>query len=202
MTKRLILFLMLAAGLVAQNINVASITPSTFTAGTSVPFTATGTNLSSATSLILPPGITASGVVYSGTITGTLIVSLAAVSGYYFIAKANSGGYTSSAIITVTPPIDPTPTLSGISPSTGKAGTSVPVTISGTGFVNYSVNLPSGITYSGLGGSTTSATLTLIIGAGTVPGPKTVTFSTNGGTSNGVTFTVTQTNTRRVILVN
>ena len=167
-----------------------------------------GTNLTGGSPSLSPgTGLTISSVSSTST-TVNFKVALAANApiGNNGVTITTSGGScTQGAQFYVGAALNPTPTLSSVSPSTGKAGTSVPVTISGSGFVGYTVNLSSGITYTGLSGDSTSATLTLIIAAGASAGPYTITFSNNGGTSNGVTFTVTPAitpNTRRVILVN
>ena len=183
---------------------LSSIGPTSGLSGTTVPITLTGTNLTGAT-IYAMTGITIQSVVSSSTtVTANFVIAAGASAGARIVAVNTAGGTSGNVTFTVTAP-NPVPTLSSVSPSTGKAGTSVPVTISGTGFVGYTVNLPSGITYTNLSGGSTSATLTLNIAAGKTPGSYSITFSNNGGTSNGVTFTVTPafvSNTRRVILVN
>ncbi|HKI26418.1 MAG TPA: IPT/TIG domain-containing protein [Candidatus Sulfotelmatobacter sp.] len=94
-----------------------------------------------------------------------------------------------------------TPQIDSISPSTGQAGGTSPVVISGSGFgASPSLNVsPSGIQTSGLTVDATGNTISAVfnVPAGIQPGPFSVSVSvpsSDGGgsqTSNSVTFTVT-----------
>src|SRR5437016_14225940 len=88
------------------------------------------------------------------------------------------------------------PVVTGITPSSGAAGTSQPATISGTGLGGATA-----VTFSGsgvtatieTGGTATSLPITVTIAAGAGLGARTVTVTTPNGTSAPVSsFTVTQ----------
>src|SRR5579883_1624456 len=86
----------------------------------------------------------------------------------------------------------PPPTLNSITPASGVAGTSVPVTLSGANLSGASLNFSgSGISATGVTSTATQVTATFVISAGAAPGPQNVTVTTPGGTSGSVTFTVT-----------
>src|SRR2546426_3440078 len=78
------------------------------------------------------------------------------------------------------------PVVTGITPSSGAAGTSQPATISGTGLggataVTFS---GSGVTATiGTGGTATSLPITVTIAAGAATGTRTLTVTTPKGTS-------------------
>ena len=86
------------------------------------------------------------------------------------------------------------PTLTGLSPNQGTAGTTVVVSLTGTNFVagSTTVNVSGG----GVGvvsvtvNSGTSLTATLQIDPAAAAGPRTVTVTTGVGTSGGQTFTI------------
>src|SRR5207249_2697146 len=90
-------------------------------------------------------------------------------------------------------PTVPPPTLTSISPNTGVPGTTLNVTLTGTG-------LASGLSVLVSGGdiivgpvvvvSSSSATATFTIPGNATPGAHFVTVTTPAGTSNAVTFTV------------
>jgi hypothetical protein len=88
---------------------------------------------------------------------------------------------------------NPAPTLAAITPNTGARGTSVAVTITGIG-----LSYATGATVSGLGitvsnftvVNSTTVTATFNIPALTALGPRQVTVTAIGGTSNALTFTV------------
>jgi hypothetical protein len=86
------------------------------------------------------------------------------------------------------------PTLSSISPSSGTAGSTASVTLTGTNFVSGGTT----VTVSGAGvtvgsiqvSGTTSLTATFTIAASAATGNRSVTVTTAGGTSNSVSFGV------------
>jgi len=85
------------------------------------------------------------------------------------------------------------PTLTAISPASGQAGTSVPVTLTGTNFTAGStVTAGSGVTVSAITRvSPTTLTATFTIAAGATLGDRAVSVATAGGTTATVTFTIT-----------
>jgi phosphodiesterase/alkaline phosphatase D-like protein len=84
----------------------------------------------------------------------------------------------------------PTPALTNISPSSGLPGTTVPVTITGTNLFGSRLNPPAGVTVSNTASTSTQITANLVIASGAATGPRSITVTTMGGTSNAVTFTV------------
>ncbi len=84
-------------------------------------------------------------------------------------------------------------TLSSISPSTGTQGSSVPVTLTGSGFVApLTVNSGTGLAASNVSVvSSTSATATLDVAANATVGQHNVSVTTAAGTSGNVSFGVT-----------
>src|SRR6058998_3913136 len=175
---------------------VTGITPSSGAAGTSQPATISGTGLGGATAVTFSgSGVTAT-IGTGGTATSLPItVTIAA------------GASTDTRTLTVTTPIGTSPAFSGftvtsvpiitgISPSSGAAGTSQPATISGTGLGGATA-----VTFSGsgvtatieTGGTATSLPITVTIAAGAGLGARTVTVTTPNGTSAPFSsFTVTQ----------
>src|SRR2546428_703177 len=176
---------------------ITGISPPAGTPGTSVPATISGTNLNGATAVSFSgSGVTAT-IGTGGTATSLPItVTIAA------------GASTDTRTLTVTTPIGTSPAFSGftvnsggpvvtgITPSSGAAGTSQPATISGTGLGGATA-----VTFSGsgvtatieTGGTATSLPITVTIAAGAGLGARTVTVTTPNWTSAPFSsFTVTQ----------
>ena len=88
----------------------------------------------------------------------------------------------------------PAPTLASISPTSGLRGNSVTVTLTGTDLTGATAVNVSGslVTVSGISvnGGGNRLTATFAISSTAVPGARTVSVTTPGGTSNTVTFTV------------
>src|SRR5262249_9885327 len=102
-------------------------------------------------------------------------------------------GVSQTAFLTVNPAPAPVPSITSVSPSSGVAGTSVPVVITGTGFQGGSLAI-SGTGVAVTGGQVTSSTqvnATLAIASTAAAGARSLTVTTPGGTSNAATFTVT-----------
>jgi hypothetical protein len=92
-------------------------------------------------------------------------------------------------------PAPPAPTLTSISPTSGVRGTSVNVTLTGTNLTGATAITVSGqgFTVSNLtvaSSTSVTATFTIAPSAGITGGPRTVTITTPGGTSNSVNFAV------------
>ena len=96
---------------------------------------------------------------------------------------------------TSTPPpgggAPPVPSLNGINPNSGTQGATITnVTLSGSNLAGATINAPTGINVSNVTTSVGSVTATFAISASAPTGAQSVTVTTGGGTSNGVTFTV------------
>ncbi len=89
------------------------------------------------------------------------------------------------------PPPPGAPTLTSLSPNQGTQGTTVVVTVTGTGFGTTVAVSGTGVTPSNIEDiSSTSLRVTFTIAAKATAGPRNVTVTTPGGTSNALPFTV------------
>ena len=89
------------------------------------------------------------------------------------------------------PPGPDAPTLTDISPDEGAPDTTVLVTLTGTGFGTTVAVSGTGVTPSNINEiSSTSLEVTFTIAANATAGPRNVTVTTAGGTSNALPFTV------------
>jgi hypothetical protein len=180
-----------------------SITPNSGAPGTSVNVTLPGTNLTGATAVnVSGSGITVSKltVVSSTSVTATLTIAGTATPGAGAVTVTTPGGTSGSVTFTVSAPA---PTLTAISPAPNSSpnpyvhGTSVPVTLTGTGLTGGTVSV------AGAGGptvtvinqvvvnsSTVTATIVIPPQNGVIGRVETVTVTTPGGKSNGLSFTV------------
>ncbi|HVO61600.1 MAG TPA: Ig-like domain-containing protein [Terriglobales bacterium] len=106
--------------------------------------------------------------------------------------KINNANVSAGAIEA---PVGTPPTLSTISPNSGARGTRVAVTLTGTNFTSatsVAISPNTGITISGVTVSgTNQVTATFTITSAATAGAKSVTVATSGGSSNPLTFTVT-----------
>src|SRR5438093_6876446 len=174
---------------------VTGITPSSGAAGTSQPATISGTGLGGATAVTFSGGgVTAT----IGTGTATSLPITVTIAG---------GASTDTRTLTVTTGIGTSlpftgftvtspapPAITGISPSSGTPGTSVPATISGT-----NLNGATAVTFSGSGvtatigtGTATSLPITVTIAGGASTDTRRLTVTTGRGASLPFTgFTVT-----------
>jgi hypothetical protein len=180
-----------------------SITPSSGAPGTSVNVTLTGANLTGATAVnVSGSGITVSKltVVSSTSVTVTLTIAGAATPGAGTVTVTTPGGTSGSVTFTVSAPA---PTLTAISPAPNSSpnpyvhGTSVPVTLTGTGLTGGTVSVAGSggptvtvINQVVVNSSTVTATLVIPPQNGVIGRVETVTVTTPGGKSNGLSFTV------------
>jgi hypothetical protein len=173
---------------------LTSIAPPQGLRGTSVNVTLTGTGLTGATwsaATTSYPNITfgAITVVNNTTLTATLTITAATSLGAKNLSVTTPIGTTGTIAFTVLGP-----TLTSIAPTQGLRGTSVNVTLTGTGLTGAtSVNAPGSpninvTNFAAVNDTTVQATLSL--GSTTALGPHNITVSTPGGTSNAVTFAV------------
>ena len=168
---------------------IASFTPASGPAGTTV--TITGTDLAGATAVTLN-GVAITGFTVVNATTITFVVPAGASSGP--IAVTTPGGTaTSTATFTVTLPV---PTITSLSPSTTAAGsTGFTLTVNGTGFLSGSV-----VNFNGTALTTTFVSATQLTAAvpaaavattGSYPVTVANPSANQGGTSAAATFTVT-----------
>jgi len=157
--------------------------------------TLTGSNFdASAVINISGTGVTASNVQLNGSTTLTATFSLAgnaAAGGRNVTVTTNAG---TSGALTFTVNLAPQPpTFSSLVPNNGLVGSTVPVTLNGNNFdASAVVNISgSGVTVSNvqLAGAN-QLTASFAIAGSAAAGGRTVTVTTNTGTSNGLPFTV------------
>ncbi|MBS0375951.1 MAG: hypothetical protein JSR73_15335 [Proteobacteria bacterium] len=171
---------------------LTSILPTSGTRGTSVGVTLTGTNFTPGSTLAVSGnGITVSGVtiVSSTSITATFAITTGANETGRNVTVTNNSGTASNAVtFTVTGP-----TLTGISPTTGVRGTTVPVTLTGTNLSGATgVTISGGnVTCTGVTAtSSTTVTANCAIARGESLGSHNASVTTNIGTTNNVPFEV------------
>ena len=176
---------------------LSSISPASGNRDSSVAVTLTGTGLTGTTAV----NVSGSGIVVSGvtvvsdtTVTATFTLTHFASGGARNVTTTSPAGTSNAVTFTV---IVPPGALTSISPTTGAQGTSVPVTISGTGLTGST-----GITFSGVGGgggigvsgftvvNDTAITATFAISPTAALTARNVRVNTAGGLSNPETFTV------------
>lgn len=181
---------------VAPGPTLTSISPSNGSQGLSVPVTLTGTNfLSGATISITNPGVTVTNLnVASATqIAATFVIAANAAPGAANVTVSDSAGTSGAVTFTI---LTPGPNLFSISPATGAQGSSVPVTLTGSGFAagaTVGVSNP-GVTVSNVTlVSATQITATFAIALNASAGAANVTVTLSGSTTGAVTFTVTAT---------
>jgi hypothetical protein len=170
-----------------QGVNVfgptlTSIDPNTGGRNSSVPVTLSGANLAGVTAIhVSGTGITVSGVtvVNPTTVTATFAISAGATLSARNVTVTTAGGTSNAVTFTVA-----APTVTAVSPNAGLRGTSVPVTITGTG-----LGAATGVTVAGSGvtvsnfavvnATTVTATFTVSASAGL--SARTVTVATPSG---------------------
>ncbi len=173
-------------------LTLQSISPAYGAQGATVPVTLTGTGFAAGDEIAIGgPGVTASRVVVVDTtqITATFTVGPNAAPGVVYVAVITPGGSSGPQPFTVLAPL----TLTSISPSAGVQGSTVAITLTGTGFAPGAViaTNSSGVTPgSVIVSSSTQITATLKISASAQPGPVGITVISGGATSAAVTFTV------------
>jgi hypothetical protein len=80
--------------------------------------------------------------------------------------------------------------LTGIAPAAGVIGTSQALILTGTNLNGATLTLGAGITATGVVAIANQISATFVVAATAPLGPASVTVTTQGGTSNAVTFTV------------
>ncbi len=180
-----------------------SISPASVPSGTSLTVTLTGQNFAAPASIAVQGlGITVSGVsVISATkITATFAVSASTVPGSYSVSVTTSGGVSGGVPLQISSGV---PVLKSVSPSSGAAGSSVGVTMTGANFAAPATVAVQGqgITVSGvtLIGPTT-VTATFALAANAAPGSYSVSLMTPAGTTGNVPFQVSSVGSRVPVL--
>ncbi len=176
--------------------SLTSASPASAVQGVTVNAELTGTNFTPGTTVgVSGSGVSAGNITVVSTtqITATLTISAAAVAGTYNISVTTANGTSNTVPFTVTAGT-PAPTFTSINPSSGTQGTSVPLTLNGTGFTAGSqVRLDgsavpfSNVTVSG----PTRIAATLNLAANLAIGAHNVDVLTSAGDSNTLAFTVT-----------
>ena len=172
---------------------LTSITPASGSLGSTVDVALTGSNFFSSITINVGAGITVSNLSVSQdgtTATARFNISITAVVGTRNITITTTGGTSGPVSFTVTP--GSPPTLTSISPAQGGQTVTRNFDVLGTNFTSGFVFNPGpDITVTAVTiVNSTRATVTLQIGSAAALGPRDVTVSTPGGTSNSVVFTV------------
>jgi hypothetical protein len=187
-------------------VGLTGISPTTGAGGTTQAVTLTGISFTSATApatgiAVSGGGITVSAftVVNDTTITANFTITAGAALTARNVTVTTAAGPTTPVTFTVVNP--GTPIISGISPASGfrrtaAAANPVTVTLTGTNFTAGStVNVvapANGLTITGVtrNAAGTSITATFNTTTAAVIGPRSITVTNPGGTSNAVTYTV------------
>jgi hypothetical protein len=172
---------------------LTSISPAQGYRGTTVAVTLTGTNLTGATA------VTVSGTNVTATITGTptattvtanFVIVAGATAGARNVTVTTLTGVSNAVTFTVA-----SPTLTSISPNSGLRGTTVAVTLTGTGLAGATAINPGANITATITGTPTDTTVTanFVIAVGATAGARNVFVTTNGVNTNTLTggFTIT-----------
>ena len=180
-----------------QGPTIASISPSQGSPGSSFTLTLNGSNLAGTSAITFSPssGITVSNIQSSATqVTATVNIASGAATTARQVSVTTPGGTSNAVTFTVSQTQGP-PTIQSISPAQGSPGSSFTLTISGsnlTGTTALNFSPSTGITVSNIQSSATQVTASISITSGATTGARQVSVTTPGGTSNAVTFTVSQ----------
>ena len=176
---------------------LTSIAPNTGRAGTPINVVITGTNLGNLTGVTAVnagPNITVTNMVTTATTVSATFTTLASspVGAQSITVTDASGNITNAVTFTITGPI---PVINSITPNTGGTGATVPVSISGTGLIGATLNLPAGVTIvSGtlINNSFTTVNASLKIDGAAPLGAQSISVTTAGvgNNSNTLPFTV------------
>jgi hypothetical protein len=176
---------------------LTSIAPNTGRAGNPINVVITGTNLGNLTGVTAVnagPNITVTNVVTTATTVSATFTTLASSPvGAQRVTVTDATGNISNAVtFTITGPI---PAIASITPGTGGTGATVPVSISGTGLIGATLNLPAGVTLvsgSLINNSFTTVNASLQIAGNAPLGAQSISVTTAGvgNTSNTLSFNV------------
>jgi hypothetical protein len=162
--------------------NVTAVSPSSGAVGSSVEVTISGLGFQSGTTFDFGAGVSVSNlvIVNSNTATATLVIAPAATPGPRDVAGTQSAGGLGAVLpggFTVTGGTVPTFGVTAVAPASGAVGSTLNVTINGSGFQpGTSFDFGAGVTVSNLVITDANrATATLTVAAGATPGPRDVT---------------------------
>jgi hypothetical protein len=173
---------------------LTAITPASATQGAMVPVTISGSNFTaSATVSVSSSGVTVSNVSVASAsqLTATFTIAANAITGSSNVTVSTSGGTSSPVTFVINPG---PPTLSSVTPASGVQGTTVPVTLNGSGFLAgaaLAVSNP-GVAVSNVTVvSASQITASFTIAANAATGNANITVTTSTGTSGSVAFSIT-----------
>ena len=175
---------------------LSSIAPNVGVQGTNVPVTLTGSNFQTgATVAIGGSGISATGVtVVSATqITATFVIAATASTGAHSVIVTTGAGSSAAQSFTVNAPAPVKPTLTSLSPNAATRGSTVTVTLTGTGFTTPATVAVQGGSVSVSNVvvvSSTTITATFQVSATAARRSRDTTVTTTAGTSNARSFTI------------
>src|SRR5262249_9039420 len=134
------------------------------------------------------PGVTVTvNTVTATQISASFVIAANAATGSRNVTVTTAGGTSNALLFAVNPGA---PTLASIAPNAGNAGSTVPVVLTGTNLTGATIDAIAGVTITVTNTTATQINATLAIAANAAVGPRNVTVTTAGGTSNAVTFTV------------
>ena len=170
---------------------LTSVVPNSGARGTAVPVTLTGTNFTAGTTVgVSGAGVGVSGITVNSStqLTAVFTITTGAAATSRSVTVTTPGGTSNSQPFMVTGP-----TLTSISPTSGARGTTVTVTLTGTGLTGATgVDVSgSGVTVSNVTAvNDTTVTATFTITAGANLTARNVSVVTSTGPTNNVAFTI------------
>jgi len=176
---------------------ITSLSPDSGVPGRTYSLVITGRNLDRTTKVEFTPstGITVGGTVISATtVTSQLTIASTAPPGAYTVSVLSSIGRSNKKTFTIS---SPAPQISSLSKTSGYQGQTISsFTISGqylSGVTAIQFTPSAGITVSNISASASQVTATVTISSSATAGSYNVKVVSPAGTSNAVTFTVSQT---------
>jgi hypothetical protein len=169
---------------------LTSIAVSSARAGAATPVTLSGTSLAGVTSINAGLNIQVTGIVATaGTVTATFTSALNAPLGPQSVTVTDVNGTSNAVTFTLTASV---PVLTSITPITFGTGSTVAITLTGTGLAGSTLNLPVGVTLSpgSLLSAFGSVNATIVIAGNAPLGAQTIGVTTAGGISNTLPITV------------
>ena len=174
---------------------LSTVTTSNAVVGSAVTVEFSGANfIKGATSVSVGGGDVTVGpvnVIDSNTLSVTLSVAPGAALGDRIVTVITSGGISNSLMFTLLPPA---PTLNEVHPTGGAVGSTVNVVLTGTNLVAGATTVivsGTGVTVGSVNVAPSSiGNVTLTIDPGAALGPRSLTVTTPGGTTGGVTFNI------------
>jgi hypothetical protein len=181
----------------ASLFQITSLNPASGQAGNTVTLVIGGTNLSGVTDVQFSPpaGISVSNVRATATqVTATVAIAANAAAGQVNVSASSPAGTSNSLPFTIQ--AANVPQIASLSPTTGQAGSTVSLSISGSslsGVTAVLVSPSTGITVSNVRATATQVTATLAIGASVAAGQVNVSVWSPAGSSNSLPLTISPT---------